>query len=226
MTRARTTVDEPARAVEDKPAATEATDTSTADPPRHQNVKYVALAICRCWGQYAMLTLTMTYLRFQRLTRNVLIISLFLASSIPAASQSLISGPAVVIDGDTIEIRGTRIRLAGIDAPEGGQLCTWPNGRLWQCGDESAAALARYVGRSPVQCQPTGYDRNRRVLATCFKGSDDINQWMVANGWAVAFRRYSMAYVAAEERAHKAKLGLWVGTFDMPWDWRASKRRG
>ncbi len=77
-----------------------------------------------------------------------------------------------------------------------------------------------------MQCQQMGHDRNRRVLATCFKGSDDINQWMVANGWAVAFRRYSTTYVPAEERAQKAKLGLWGGTFDMPWDWRASKRRG
>lgn len=136
-----------------------------------------------------------------------------------------IAGTVTVIDGDTIDVRGSRIRLIGMDAPEGGQLCTRPNGKLWQCGNESAAALARYVGRSPVRCQPAVHDRYKRTLAICFKGSEDINQWMVENGWAVTFRRFSLMYAPAEERAQKAKLGLWAGTFEMPWDWRASKRR-
>ena len=57
------------------------------------------------------------------------------------------------------------------------------------------------------------------------KGAEDINQWMVTSGWAVAFRRYSLEYDAAEKRAQRAKVGIWAGTFVMPWDWRATKRQ-
>jgi len=143
----------------------------------------------------------------------------------PAAGKPVITGVASVIDGDTIDVSGTRIRLHGIDAPEGGQLCTRANGAVWQCGDESARALTRLLGRSQVRCEANGQDRYRRTIAVCFRAGVDINQWMVANGWAMAFRRYSMAYASAEDRAQKAKLGLWVGTFQMPWDWRRTKRQ-
>ncbi len=151
--------------------------------------------------------------------------ALAVAMSVPAAGKPMITGLASVVDGDTIEINGTRIRLYGIDAPEGGQLCAHANGALWKCGDESTLALIRQLGRSQVRCEAKGQDRYRRTIAICFKGGVDINQWMVAGGWAMAFRRYSLAYVPAEDRAQKAKLGLWAGTFQMPWDWRAAKRR-
>lgn len=154
-----------------------------------------------------------------------LTLGLILVLGLPAAGQTAITGKASVIDGDTLDIRGARIRLLGIDAPEGRQVCTRSNGAVWQCGDASSQALERYLGQAPVRCEPTGHDRFNRTLATCFKGTEDINGWMVANGWAVAFRRYSLAYVAAEDRARVAKSGLWSGTFQMPWDWRAAKRR-
>jgi len=59
-----------------------------------------------------------------------------------------------------------------------------------------------------------------RIIAICFKDTEDLNRWMVASGWAVAYRKYSLDYVADEERAHRAKVGIWSGTFAMPWDWR------
>ena len=154
-----------------------------------------------------------------------LALGLVLAMGLPAVGQTVISGRAAVIDGDTLDIRGVRIRLHGIDAPEGGQVCARSNGAAWQCGEASARALERYLGSAVVRCQPNGQDRFKRTLATCFKGTEDLNSWMVANGWAVAFRRYSMTYVPAEERAQKARLGLWAGTFQMPWDWRATQGR-
>lgn len=141
----------------------------------------------------------------------------------PAAGNPLITGVATVIDGDTIDVSGTRIRLHGIDAPEGGQLCARANGAVWKCGDAASLALTRQLGRSQVRCEASGQDHYRRTIAVCFTAGVDINQWMVANGWAVAFRRYSMAYVSAEDRAQKANLGLWAGTFEMPWDWRRTK---
>ncbi len=143
--------------------------------------------------------------------------------SFPASGKPVITGMATVIDGDTIDVSGTRIRLHGIDAPEGGQRCTRANGVAWQCGEESALALTRQLGRSQVRCDAQGLDRYRRTLAVCFKAGVDINQWMVANGWAVAFRRFAVVYVPAEERTQKARLGLWAGTFEMPWDWRRTK---
>ena len=155
----------------------------------------------------------------------VLALALATAMCFPAAGKPVITGVATVIDGDTIDVSGTRIRLHGIDAPEGGQLCARTNGAVWRCGDESTRALTRLLGRSPVRCEANGQDRYRRTIAVCFRAGVDINQWMVANGWAMAFRRYSMAYVSAEGRAQKANLGLWSGTFQMPWDWRRAKRQ-
>ncbi len=51
-----------------------------------------------------------------------------------------ITGPARIIDGDTIDIAGERIRLHGIDAPESGQTCV-ADGVTWPCGQSATAAL-------------------------------------------------------------------------------------
>ena len=152
-----------------------------------------------------------------------LVLVLATAMCFPAAGKPVIIGVATVIDGDTIDVSGTRIRLYGIDAPEGAQPCARADGAVWQCGDAASLALTRQLGRSQVRCEANGQDRYRRTIAVCFRAGVDINQWMVANGWAMAFRRYSMAYVSAEDRAQTAKLGLWAVTFQMPWDWRRTK---
>lgn len=133
-------------------------------------------------------------------------------------------GLASVIDGDTIEIRGQRIRLHGVDAPESGQLCTRPNGERWRCGQQAALALADRVGRAIVRCEERERDRYGRIVAVCFKEEDDLNRWLVMNGWAVAYRRYSEDYVREEDAARQARLGVWSGDFEMPWDWRRGKR--
>ena len=142
----------------------------------------------------------------------------------PASTQQDIAGVASVIDGDTIEIHGQRIRLFGIDAPEGSQLCVRPNGERWRCGQQSSFALADRIGRATVRCEPRDIDRYRRIVAVCFKGTEDLDRWMVANGWAVAYRRYSVDYVADEDAARRNRINIWSGDFDMPWDWRAQRR--
>lgn len=158
---------------------------------------------------------------------RAVLLALFLAiATSPAiAREPALVGVASLIDGDTIEIHGRRIRLHGIDAPESRQECQRPNGTKWRCGQQVALALEKHIGRSPIRCQPGGRDRYRRIIAVCFRGAEDLNRWMVANGWAVAYRRFSRDYVAAEQSARRAKVGIWSGTFVMPWDWRANRGR-
>ena len=97
-------------------------------------------------------------------------------------------GVASVIDGDTIEIHGQRIRLYGIDAPEASQPCDL-NGKAWRCGRASANALAEYIGRRTVTCEPRDRDRYGRLVAACIVGGENLSARMVREGWAVAYRR-------------------------------------
>jgi endonuclease YncB( thermonuclease family) len=135
-----------------------------------------------------------------------------------------IVGRASVNDGDTLEVRGAKIRLHGIDAPEGKQACSDANGQPYRCGETATAQLARLLGDTEIRCSPTGKDRWARITAVCYLGALDVNGWMVEQGYALAFRQYSTAYVAAEETAAAARRGLWAGSFEAPWDHRARER--
>jgi endonuclease YncB( thermonuclease family) len=146
---------------------------------------------------------------------------LFAGSS---SGQAPIVGPAAVTDGDTIVIRGERIRIEGIDAPESGQPCTRADGTAWRCGQVAALELADKVGLATVRCEPHGHDRYGRALATCSLGGEDLGRWLVYQGLAVAYRRFSSAYVEVEDEARRAKRGIWAGTFTLPEDWRAARR--
>ncbi len=96
-----------------------------------------------------------------------------------------VAGIASVIDGDTIEVHGQRIRLHGIDAPESRQLCRL-DGKPWQCGKAAANALAGKIDRRPVTCEDLGRDRYKRIIARCAVAGEDMGAWMVANGLALA----------------------------------------
>ena len=134
-----------------------------------------------------------------------------------------VSGPARVVDGDTLEVRGTRVRLHGIDAPESKQRCRSAQ-RTWSCGHEVTRALARRIGSRTVACEERDQDRYGRIVAVCRVGVEDVNAWMVAEGWAFAYRRYSTQYVAEETVAKVAKRGIWRGDVVAPWEWRKGKR--
>ena len=151
-----------------------------------------------------------------------LLLALFVATN--AVAQDRITGVASVIDGDTIEIHSQRIRLFGIDAPESSQLCVRSTGERWRCGQQGSFALADRIGRATVSCQPRDLDRYGRIVAVCFKGNEDLSCWMVTNGWAVAFRRYSIEYVADEDAARQSRINIWSGDFEMPWEWRVRQR--
>ena len=144
----------------------------------------------------------------------------------PVSGQRLgneIVGWASVIDGDTLEIHGVRVRLHGIDAPESGQMCS-VQGQEYRCGQKAALALSDKIGNSTVTCEPRDWDRYGRVVAVCRAGGVDLNGWMVSEGWALAYRQYSTDYVTQENNASAARLGVWQGDFVAPWDWRHGNR--
>ena len=160
----------------------------------------------------------------QKSIRGAILVLMLLAATPVLAQENQIVGVASVIDGDTIEIHGQRIRLFGIDAPESSQLCVRPTGERWRCGQQGSFALADRIGRATGACQPRDLDRYGRVVAVCFKGNEDLSRWMVITGRAVAFRRYSVDYVADEDTARQSRINIWSGDFDLPWVWRTQRR--
>lgn len=132
----------------------------------------------------------------------------------------LLSGQATVIDGDTIDLAGQRVRLYGIDAPEVKQWCVDEDEQSYACGRDAKAALQWLVRGRVIECTPEGKDAYRRVLATCHVDLIDINQWMVQRGHALAYTRYSARYLADEDEAQSNGVGLWRGRFTPPWEWR------
>src|SRR5471030_1179789 len=132
------------------------------------------------------------------MTARALFLLMVALLSLPALAAEPLVGTASVVDGDTIEIHGQRIRLHGIDAPESRQECTRSDGTSWRCGQQAALVLSDRIGRSVVHCDARGHDRYGRIISVCLKDTEDLNRWMVANGWAVAYRKYSLDYVTDE----------------------------
>lgn len=128
-------------------------------------------------------------------------------------------GMASVIDGDTIEVARQRIRLHGIDAPESDQVCE-RGGRPWRCGAEATAALRSRLRGQEVICREIERDRYRRAVARCRAGGASVNAWMVREGHAVAYLRYTFAYLPEQIEAWWHGRGLWAGGFENPADYR------
>jgi endonuclease YncB( thermonuclease family) len=154
-----------------------------------------------------------------------LISSILLIVALPVSAAPLVGAPSV-IDGDTIEIHGQRIRLNGIDAPESAQLCLDAAGRKYHCGQVASLALADFLeAHRPTTCIEVDRDRFRRAVAVCTAGSIDIGEWMVRRGYAVDWPKYSGGfYVKVEIAARTSKRGLWAGSFERPWKWRKHVR--
>lgn len=131
---------------------------------------------------------------------------------------SILTGRASVIDGDTIDIAGRRVRLQGIDAPEYDQTCTDAGKSTWSCGRSAARELGGLIKGRDLSCKPIDLDQYERVLAVCtLPDRSDVNAWMVRQGWAVTFGR---RYATEEAEARAAERGLWAGAFVRPSEWR------
>ncbi|MFN3273318.1 MAG: thermonuclease family protein [Paracoccus sp. (in: a-proteobacteria)] len=140
----------------------------------------------------------------------------------PATEQR--AGDTRVIDGDTLEVAGTRVRLFGIDAPEAAQTCRRA-GREWACGTDAGTALVAVIAGRKVTCEKQDTDRYGRMVGICWAGSENLNAWMVQNGWAVAYRQYGgKLYDPEEILARVTQRGMWGSEFVMPWDWRKGAR--
>jgi endonuclease YncB( thermonuclease family) len=132
-------------------------------------------------------------------------------------------GRAHVIDGDTITIGDVHIRLQGIDAPESDQTCTDKDGASYRCGLLATAVLEEEIAGRAVTCFAIDTDRYGRTIASCEVNGRDLGDAMVRRGFAVAYRRYSTKYEAAEVEAKEARRGIWAGGFEMPEQWRHRK---
>lgn len=151
---------------------------------------------------------------------------LLLLPSAETAARADLTGPARVIDGDTLEIAGERVRLEGIDAPEMAQSCAKRLRGSWACGKAAAAALERLLGNHRIACANRGTDKYGRMLGVCFLGTRDINAWMVRQGFAWAFVRYSRSYVHEEAEARALHTGIWQGAAKPAWEFRAKRWQG
>ena len=149
---------------------------------------------------------------------NIGFLILLISSSNLLASE--ISGFPSITDGDTIKIFNKRIRFHGIDTPEIKQICI-KNSKDYSCGEEATTALIKKIGRKKVVCKVQDkLDRYKRYIGICFTEGINLNKWMVRNGYAVAYRKYSKDYIEDENYAKRNKLGLWSGNFIHPEKWR------
>lgn len=136
------------------------------------------------------------------------------------ALAGAIIGVASIVDGDTLDIHGQRIRLHGVDAPESRQTCHL-DGKPWRCGVAAANALSDFTSRRTVSCESVGRDRYKRVVARCYVDGVELGMWLVESGWALDYDRYSKGrYSNAQKSAEKDKRGIWASEFEVPWAWR------
>jgi endonuclease YncB( thermonuclease family) len=157
---------------------------------------------------------------------RVFLSAVLLAISGAAVADELI-GQASVIDGDTIEIHGARVRIFGIDAPESDQLCHDARSYQYRCGQKASNALFDFVGHRLVECVEVDRDRYKRAVSVCTVGGTDIADWLVRNGLALDWPQYSKGgYAAAQAEAKREQRGMWAGNFKEPWNYRACRRSG
>jgi endonuclease YncB( thermonuclease family) len=144
----------------------------------------------------------------------------------PAFADNL-AGQASIIDGDTLDILGTRIRLWGIDAPESDQSCRGEDSVPYPCGTKAAGSLESFLNKRPIDCVPVSLDQYGQTFAVCSVDGVDLADWLVRNGMALDWPQYSRGkYDRAERDAEHAGRGIWQGSYVEPWLFRACVRAG
>ena len=162
----------------------------------------------------------------EAMTRTLLasLAALILVQASAAAADNLAS-QASVIDGDTLEMHGTRIRLWGIDARESSQLCPGEDSLRYRCGAKAANGLDTFIAGRPVSCIPISLEQYRRTVATCSVGGTDLAEWLVSQGLALDWPQYSKGkFDTIHREAEHAGRGMWAGSYVEPWLYRACIR--
>lgn len=151
--------------------------------------------------------------------KYILCIILFFLNATNAFSQT------IVVDGDTLKQGKHTFRLEGIDAPEYGQKCktSETGNRTWPCGKKSTEFFAAFIAGKVVSCQEKEIDGFGRILAVCFADDIEINRYLVENGFAWAFRKFSDSYIGEEEAARSLRIGVFQAKTQTPWDYRAAR---
>ena len=142
-------------------------------------------------------------------------------SSLFLFSNNLFASHVTVIDGDTIRLGDVKIRFSGIDAPEINQTCVASEGKV-ACGKISRDLLIEKVTNNKISCTDEGKDFYGRVLGECFVNGESLSSYLVREGFAFAYRKYSNKYIEDEEYAKFNKLGMWSMEFQYPWDYRSN----
>ena len=124
-----------------------------------------------------------------------------------------------IIDGDTIYLNNEKIRFTGIDTPELKQTCK-KNSEIIYCGIEARQLLINKIGKDKVICVREGKDQYKRTLAECFVNDLSLSRYLVREGYAFAYRKYSKKFINDEDFAKKNNMGMWSMNFEYPWDWR------
>ena len=146
---------------------------------------------------------------------SVIIIILFIFSFAYSSEKNIAKGKAIIIDGDTIKISGEKIRFAGIDTPEKNKI-----------GHEfSKKKLKQKIDNNIVTCiREKKLDPWGRTVAECFIGNESISSFMVKNGYACDYVKYSKRkYAKEQEYAKSKKLGIWQMNFDSSWEKKCKK---
>lgn len=146
-----------------------------------------------------------------KLLRSIVIVTATMLISLPAQAETY------AVDGDTIELNGTRIRINGIDAPEYGQKCG-----EWACGKAAADFMARLLKSGRPHCTIHSEDNYGRSIATCTVNGRDIGAEMVATGHAWAFEKFSDRYINEQTIARKSGVGVWATDAIPAWEYRAN----
>ena len=126
---------------------------------------------------------------------------------------------AIIIDGETIKIGEERIRFSGIDAPEINQTCISEGVEVF-CGQISKSLLVDKTSLEQVKCISEGKDQYNRTLAECFVNGESLSRYLVRQGYAFAYRKYSKKFIKDEDYAKEKKMGMWNMKFIFPWDYR------
>lgn len=131
-------------------------------------------------------------------------------------ANSVVIGPAAIIDAGHLKVGEKRVKLAGLAAMPATQSCSFA-GRDWPCGAAAAAALKKAIADRTVTCRPVDAPQGDEKLARCFVGSNiDLGRRMVVEGWAVADPMRDVNYSSDEQAARSKLTGVWASIFDAP----------